>query len=269
VISRRKRAGRLLLWSFILSIAFHLIAGPLAAWLFGARYIAAQKQQQAEVFTVTSSAARLERRPQPQRPTFVRPPAPQPQPRAVPQPQPQQAPRRELAKLNPRAEISVPRVEVRHGPQTETFSEQLAQQQKQFSQTIARLRQENNPIVSAARPPVQPATRKRYTYDFSGSIGSPSIGQGILNPTNSWHDGDWDYYYVDYWVIYPDGTSESGKVPWPIRFPQSRDPLKLGWRTMPLPGPLPDYVLPSNTYLRPLVAFCYQHHYASCPIAHD
>lgn len=266
---RRERAGRLLLWCFLFSIVFHFTAGPLLAWLFGARFAAARKQQPLETFTVTSTAARLERRPQPQRPHFVQPPAPQPQPHVAVQPQPRQAPRRELAKINPRAEISVPRVEARRGPQTETFSQKLAQQERQFNQTIAKLRQENNPIVSAARPAAPPASNKRYTYDFSGGIGSPNIGQGILYPVNSWVDGPWDYYYVRYWVLYPDGTSETGTVPWPVRFPQSQDPLKLGWRRLPLAGPLPDYVLPPGTSLHPLVAFCYEHHYASCPIAHD
>ena len=271
MITRRERAGRLLLWCFLLSILFHFTAGPLLAWLFGARFAAAQKQQQAETFTVTSSAARLERRPVPERPNFVHPPAPQPAPRPVPQaqPQPRQAPKRELAKINPRAEISVPHREPQRGPQTDSFSRQLAQQQQQFSRTIAKLREENNPIISAARPVTAPAATKRYVYNFAGNIGSPNIGQGILIPLNAWKDGPWDYYYVKYWVIYPDGTNETGNVPWPVRFPQSQDPIKLGWRHMPLPGPLPDYVLPKDANLHPLVAFCYEHHYASCPIAHD
>ncbi len=240
------------------------------AWLFGARFTAGTPTQQLiEKISVTSSAIRLERRPQPDRPSLIQLPAPQPAPRALQRPQPQQDRRRELARLNPRAQISVPRESSRHGPQAQTFSEQLAAQQQQFTQTIARLRQENNPIVSAAQPMPTPATMKRYTYDFSGNIGSPNIGQGILMPMRSWLDGPWDYYYVRYWVLYPDGTNETGVVPWPVRFPQSQDPIKLGWRRMPLPGPLPDYVLPLGTALHPLVAFCYEHRFSSCPIAHD
>jgi hypothetical protein len=269
VIARRKRARRLLLWGFVLSIAFHFTVVPLLAWLFGARFAATQKQQQAETFIVTSSAARLERRPQPQRPSFVQPPSQQPVPRVVPRQQPEQAPKRELAKINPRAEISVPHRAPRVGPQTQSFSRQLEQQQKQFTQTIARLREENDPVISAAHPVATPAAMKRYVYDFSGNIGSPDIGMGILIPLNAWKDGPWDYYYVKYWVIYPDGTNETGNVPWPVRFPQTQDPIKLGWRHMPLPGPLPDYVLPRDANLHPLVAYCYEHHYASCPIAHD
>lgn len=270
VTKRRERASRFLLWAFIFSIVFHFTVGPLVAWLFGPSFTAgAQQQQPIEKISMTSSAIQLERRPQPQRPALIQPPPPEPAPRTAQRPQPEQAPRRELARINPRATISLPRASIRHGPQTESFSDQLARQQEQFTQTIAKLRRENNPLISAAQPMPTPAAMKRYTYDFSGSLGSPNIGQGILVPETSWVDGLWDYYYVTYWVLYPDGTSETGKVPWPVRFPQSQDPIKLGWRRMPLPGPLPDFSLRAGTNMHPLVAYCYEHHFSSCPIAHD
>lgn len=266
---RRERAERFLLWAFLLSIAFHFTVIPLIAWLFGARFTAgAQRLQPIDTISVTSSAIRFERRPQPEH-REIQPPAPQPLPRPVPKPQQLQRrapPHRELARINPRASIAVPRAAARHAL---SFNEQLAQQQVQYQQTIAKLRHENNPVISAAQPVSTPAAAKRYSYDFSGSIGSPNIGEGILSPNTSWQDGDWDYYYVDYWVLYPDGTTETGKVPWPIRFPRSHDPLRLGWRRLNLAGPLPDYVLPAETNMHPLVAFCYEHHFAYCPIAHD
>jgi hypothetical protein len=220
-----------------------------------------------ETISITSSAIRLERRPRPQRPTPIQPPAPQPAPQAIARPQIDRAPHRELARITPRAPVSVPRASVHHGPRTQSFSDQLAQQQQQFTRTIAKLREENNPVVSAAQPVSAPMTTKRYTYNFSGSIGSPNIGQGILYPLQAWQQGPWDYYYVRYWVLYPDGTSETGTVPWPVRFPQSQDPIKLGWRSMPLPGPEAGYVLPSDANPHPLVAFCYEHRFAYCPVA--
>ena len=256
-------------WAFLFSIAFHLIAGPLLAWLLRAQFIAgAQHLQPVETISM-SSAIRLEQRPQPHSPSLIRPPSQQPAPRTIARPQIDQAPHRELARITPRAVISLPRVSAHHGPQTQSFSDQLALQQQQFTKTIAKLREENNPVVSAAQPVTAPATVKRYTYNFSGSIGSPNIGQGILYPFQSWQRGTWDYYYVRYWVQYPDGTSETGTVPWPVRFPQSLDPIKLGWRSMPLPGPEPGYVMPSDANPHPLVAYCYEHHYSSCPVAHD
>ena len=242
--------------------------GPLIAWLLRAQFVSgAQHLQPIETITVSSSVVHFERRPKAQRPS-VRPPATQPEPRTVARSQPEQARHRELARITPRALISVPRVSSRNETQTQSFSQQPAKQQVQFTQTIARLREENNPVAGAARP-VAVSPPKRYASDFSGSIGSPNIGEGILYPTQSWQVGPWDYYYVRYWVLYPDGTSETGTVPWPVRFPQSQDPIKLGWRSMPLPGPQPGYVLPADANPHPLVAFCYEHHFASCPVAHD
>ncbi|HET9393343.1 MAG TPA: hypothetical protein VFO29_07495 [Candidatus Rubrimentiphilum sp.] len=239
----------------------------------GARFTTgAQRLQPIEMITMRSSAIRLERRPQPQRPQ-IQPPAPQPLPRPVPKPQPpkpqqpqrQPPPHRELARINPRASITAPKAAARHA---QSFSEQLAQQQVQYQQTIARLRRENNPVISAAQPVSTPAATKRYAYDFSGSIGSPNIGEGILYPLQMWQVGPYDYYYVRYWVVYPDGTSETGVVPWPLRYLPAQDPFKLGIRYFPLPGPMPDYVLPAGTNLHPLVAYCYAHRFQYCPPEH-
>jgi hypothetical protein len=38
---------------------------------------------------------------------------------------------------------------------------------------------------------------------------------------------------------------------------------------MPLPGPLPGYVLPDGVALDPLVKNCLDHHYDYCPIEHE
>ncbi|HEV2262007.1 MAG TPA: hypothetical protein VGR69_06965 [Candidatus Rubrimentiphilum sp.] len=276
MISRvRERAPRLLLWSFLISLVVHFTAGPLLAWLFGARFIAArQREQPIETITMTSSAVHFERRPRPRSPVAIQPPQQQPQPKPQPvrrsvQPRPRSAPpRRELARINPRAELSLPRVSQRHSTQ-QSFNDRLAQQQAMYTQTIEKLRRQSNPIISAAHPMPTPAAPKRYVYDFSGNIGSPIIGQGILVPLKDWQDGPYDYYYVRYWVIYPDGTNETGIVPWPIHFPKTNDPIRLGYTRMPLPGPPPDYVLPAGYELHPLAAFCYKHRFYSCPIFHD
>src|SRR5437764_1325215 len=118
-----------MLWAFLFSIAFHFTVGPLVAWLFGERFTSgAQRLQPVETITMRSSAIHLERRPQPQR-QEIQPPAPQPLPKPVPKPvqlQRQAPPHRELARINPRASISLPKVAARHSL---SFSEQLAQQQ--------------------------------------------------------------------------------------------------------------------------------------------
>jgi hypothetical protein len=94
-----------------------------------------------------------------------------------------------------------------------------------------------------------------------------------LEPVQSWHADGYDYYRVHYEVEYPDGTTESGIVPWPIRFPPQSDPLRSeGIHRMNLPGPLPDFVLTPDIVLHPLTKYCLEHYkeYSGyCPVAHD
>jgi hypothetical protein len=147
----------------------------------------------------------------------------------------------------------------------------FSKQEQQFRQTIARLRRQSDPVISAARPVQTPEAPKHYAFDFRGSIGSAPQAHGILDPVKTWRDGPYDYYYVQYYVEYVDGTTESGYVPWPIRFLHESDPFRLTPDDVPLPPPLPDFVLPQDTNLHPFVAYCYEHRtqYNSCPIRHD
>lgn len=155
-------------------------------------------------------------------------------------------------------------------PRQSTTSLNLAQQEQTFEKTIARLRSENNPIVSAARAVVTPAAPKAFTYNFSGNF-STIHAEGILSPVKSWREGPYDYYYVRYWVQYADGSTETGYVPWPIRYLPASDPFRLHYEHFPLPVPLPNFQLPSGTDLHPLVAYCLEHRdeLSDCPIAHD
>lgn len=183
----------------------------------------------------------------------TRPRPEKPQPREV---------RREIARFDPRSVNPPPAHAVTIG---------AAQQQAIFEKTIARLREQNNPLISAARPAATPEAPKRYQFDFSGSVGTAPSAEGILTPEKSWRDGGYDYYYVRYWVQYADGSTETGIVPWPLRYKPSQDPFRLGLEHFPLPAPMPDYVLPSGTNLHPLVAFCYAHRddFPTCPIEHE
>jgi hypothetical protein len=259
VLRRRYRA---LLWCLALSLAFHFLVVPLIVSLFG--YDRRVETVKEVVYYAKSSSLNVTRRPRPR-------PHSMPHPRTVPQPRPQpkaQAappPRREIARIEPRAHISVPRVSSRSSSTTD-----FAQQQSLFEKTIAQLRRESNPLLSAAKPVETPGAPKRYTYDFSGAFGS-NAGNGILSPVTQWHDGPYDYYYVRYWVQYADGAVETGYVPWPLRYLPKDDPFRNHWEHFPLPKPLPDYKLPPGTNLHPLIAFCLEHlkELESCPPEHD
>lgn len=263
----RLRRYRLLLWCLALSLFVHFVIVPLLVALLG---IHRSIPQIKEATYQVSSALRVSNAPKP-RPPSPRRPQTRPQPRTPvqhqePHPQQQQvvtAPQqRELAKIEPHGRIAVPHV---------SQSIDFAQQQRQFEKTIAQLRRETDPVVSAARPVETPAAPRHFTFNFSGSVGTGPQAEGILTPVKSWHDGPYTYYYVRYWVQYADGSTETGYVPWPLRYLPQNDPFLQHWEHFPLPEPLPDYVLPPDTNLHPLVAYCLEHRgeYSTCPIAHD
>lgn len=274
-LSALRRPGwRLFGACLLLSLLFHFGILPLIVWaLHRATPITFSAP---EIVQVTrSSALRLEQRPRPlpaQPRHLVTPPkqVQRTQPRRVQQrqPVPQQPPpaHRELAHIEPNAHRPQP---PKLPPQTNAAAG-LQSQQEQFEKTIARLREQNNPVVSAARPIAHPAAPKQYKYDFSASIGTVGSGQGILEPVQSWHEDGYDYYYVRYWVEYPDGTTETGVVPWPLRYAPATDPFRLGIHHMPLPVPLPGYTLPPGTVMHPLIAYCFAHRdeLSDCPIQH-
>lgn len=259
------RLSRLLVLCILLSLFLHFTLGPLLVWLFRDR----MKAPPQEIIVVgRSSALRISQRP---RPVPAKPaprsPAPAPQPHArivahVP------APRRELVRFDKRAIRSNPTPQPTAAVQINT-----AQQQELFEKTIAKLRTENDPVLSAAKAQITPEAPKHYTFNVEGAVERGPHAEGLLEPVDgsSWRSGGYDYYYVRYWVVYEDGSTETGIVPWPIRYLPSVDPFRLGIRHIPLPTPMPDYQLPPGTEMHPLVAYCYEHRHqlVSCPIARD
>jgi hypothetical protein len=263
----RHRISRLLAAGFFLSLLFHFGIAPLVVWLLG--YKPATPKSEV-VYVATSSSIRHAPRPRPRVARPIERPQPQP-PKPVPQTRPQQQKpqpqhqevKREIARIDRRS--------VHPPPAHAVALNSAMQQQQMFERTIARLREQNNPVISAARTTVKPQAPKRFSFDFSGSVGTAPTAEGILTPERSWRDGQYDYYYVRYWVQYADGSTETGIVPWPLRYRPADDPFRLGLEHFPLPGPMPDYILPAGTNLHPLVALCYKHRaeFPNCPIEHD
>lgn len=259
VVTRRRY--RVLLWCLVFSLAFHFLVVPLLVMLLGFHH--AVKPVQEVVYQARSSSLQISRRPPRPRPASI--PKPVTPPHALPRPQQQQqqAQRREVARIEPHARVSVPRIS--------SSGIDFARQQAAFEKTIAQLRRESNPVLSAARAVQTPSASRPYTYDFAGSFGSSPHAEGVLTPVKSWRDGPYDYYYVEYSVQYADGTTETGYVPWPIRYLPRSDPFLQHWEHFPLPVPLPDFQLPADANLHPLIAFCLEHRseLSDCPIEHD
>lgn len=126
--------------------------------------------------------------------------------------------------------------------------ERLAQIDRDLAKTIAQARSHADPMRALAHE--TPAAPVHYRVQMEGKFGSLRHGQGTYSPIKSWHADGWDYYYVTYEYVYPNGTYESGSVPWPIHFRPAADPfandrLDLLART-PLPPPPSDYVPPGT-----------------------
>lgn len=145
---------------------------------------------------------------------------------------------------------------------------ELARDQAVFAQTIAEAKAARDPVEGAQTAVVsEPAVHHSFVASSIANV--PASGQGYLSPLRRWVAGDLVYYYVRYSVTYPDGTFETGIVPWPIHFPLSEDPFAHGLHSMPLPGPAADYVASAGSDMHPLVKNCYDHRYEYCPIAHE
>lgn len=173
---------------------------------------------------------------------------------------------RELAKITSRALEYAPPRSPAHA-QTHALLPQV-----DYQATISKLRSQNDPLLGAERPVEHTTTtQKHYASDLVTSFGTSPGSLGVLTPVTSWHQDGYNYYYVRYYVQYPDGAVETGTVPWPLRYLPSSDPFALHIEHFPLPLPLPDFTLPSGTNLRPLISYCWEHRMevSSCPIAHD
>lgn len=272
---RRTRRSRPLFWYTLLSAVLHC----LAVALFGAALIRAllpvMPPKQQPIMVALSSALRIEPRTHPvpahqpiPHPHAAQPQRPQPQTQAQPQPQQQ----RQVAYVRHvsarRPELSKPSHIAYAQSRQPTEQEKLAADMRMYERTIAQARAASDPVTGAESSRVTPEAPTRMTINIHGDFGKPQP-EGVLYPTKRWVEGAFVYYYVRYTAEYADGQTETGDVPWPIRFPIGDDPFERGLHRMPLPGPLPDYVMPSDVAMMPLVKNCWDHHYAYCPIERE
>lgn len=276
---RRLRVGaqRVLLAAFLLSALAHLFGAALFNAFVRPHVLLAGEPERVVVSTATVSIERREpARAQKTAPRKSEEPPPQARPVSAVQPapsRPKTAPsrRRELAKIvayAPPAPKEVPR------KPADDEAARLAADQAHFARTLARLRTSNDPIASQQLNATGSGnSAKRYGADFSSVPDTVHGGEGYLAPVKTWKDGPYTYYYLRYDVVYPDGSRESGYVPWPVRYLAKDDPFahNVPPYRMPLPVPMADFVPSSDDDMKPLVAFCYRHRaeVPSCPIMHD
>lgn len=258
----RRRAGRMLRVGFLLSLLIHF-AGAGVLGILRARLPRSQglvpRPRETEAFVTLSQALTFEKRARPVPRLQSHPQShSHSQARSQSVVHPVVLPRT-VARLFPapvlRASIPRPNAPVAHVPRVGRAvasegmtQEQIARLSQDFAQTIAASHGASDPLRVSTRVPT---AVKHYRLQFDGRISTLRIGQGILTPIKKWAADGYTYYYVTYEIVWPDGTYESGAVPWPIRYLPSRDPFASGipGQRIPLPAPLPGWALPSGIHL--------------------
>jgi len=253
------RRGKVLLWSVLVSAAFHL--ATLVALLALVAHLIVIKEGLPETVSQITPL-RIEQRmvqkphatPQPQhvvRQPVVPHPVRQPKPaaRAAAPPQPH-----EIAKIVPHAN----RPEPPHSSSVSRLAAQLAAQERDFGKEVAGLNKQDDPhaIPTIAPSSQQPAT-KAYHFDVSEMQGESS-GNGLITPTKRWHDHGEDCYNGRYEYQYGDGHMETGDIVWPFCYDPVSDPFNKPPHPIPFPPPLPGYRLPAGTDLPHLEAEVYK-----------
>ncbi|MEO9097671.1 MAG: hypothetical protein ABI346_05780 [Candidatus Baltobacteraceae bacterium] len=276
-----RRSRRIFVAALLLSALVHLLGFLLYAFGTGAfsrAHLLARARPTPEplVYVTTSNATTIRKRsvprPVPRRmPRDERPAKPvrpqRPQPPQRPQAQPRARTLHELAKLLPRAApnppktvraTAPPRVALAEkpapiSPQTRTQTaqtEQVARVERDLEKALVAMRRENDPLNNVRPDPA--VASKRYDVQMRGALAELHDAQGSCYSVKEWQDGPYDYYYETCNVLFDNGHSEVQSVPWPIRYPLGRDPLRGdlgGSGTVPLPGPLPGFHLAPGQYV--------------------
>jgi hypothetical protein len=244
-----------------LSILIHAMLIPLAAWLGSVTlHLVVPKPTRREI-VVTSTAVRIDRRPIPEPRAHAKPPAMPPQPRTLPQvvrrPQPPAARPHELARELPSAAPQPTPLRVERKRQS-TLAQQIAEQERAFSQEVAQLRARDNPLSLATKAPEPAAAFHRTYFDVPGHRNVDAV-QVQLIPLRRWYTAAAVCCNVRYVAQYVHGGNEEGVIPWPVCYPADDDKIARPAyvHNVPIPVPPPDYVLPAGTYLTPLLANIY------------
>jgi len=240
-LDKRRRA---LLWSVIASAAIHFILLTLGLYEV-ARLIVprGEREQIARTETVTIKKVELPT-PSPPRPA-----------RRIKQQlsAPATTPRHELAKETTTPAPHLPRQLAPPVPS------KIERDEAGFAREVAQLNQQNDPH---AIPTIAPASResstKSYAFDVASTSRGDEHGNGIITPTQSWHQSGRDCYYGRYEFTYPDGAEESGNILWPFCFDPGSDPFKLPPHPIPFPLPLIGFKLPPDAEMPPIEKQVYQ-----------
>ena len=250
----QKRGTGVLIWAFAASILVHALLVPAFLWSWAHSQQLSVRPPQHET-VVASTAVRIERRqvPAPRARAAVAHPAPPP---AAPAAAAAAAPPPELSRQAPTAEPQ-PTPAQRKAPAS-SLEQQIAQQEQTFSQEVARLNQQSNPLSIAPETHERPSAYRRTYFDVPGHRERNAV-QALLIPMRHWIARGMSCYYVRYVAQFTTGGSEDGIIPWPVCYASSDDEMihPPYPHDLPIPVPQRDYVLPAGTYLTPLLKSIY------------
>ncbi len=125
------------------------------------------------------------------------------------------------------------------------------QDAQQLALRLRALRHEH--VIPFAEPAPGSSTTDSGSHDslsLDGKRAKLKHGEGVYRPLHSWVENGVRYYQVAYEFVYPDGTRESGVVPWPVHFAPGENPFTDGTPSArphtPLPPPPPDFMPPGT-----------------------
>jgi hypothetical protein len=266
---RGERERGPLFWAFVASLLLHALLAPLYGRTWFVRLMQ-PKPPQREMVTA-STAVRIEREPVPvprtvasNRAATATKAAPAQRAAQPVRPAPQPAtPRHELARELPQT-TPQPQPTADHPagvpaqPAKTDFQQQLTAQEQRFAQEAQQFRSQNNPLSLAPQKHQLAATFHRSYFDVPGHVDKQPVEMELI-PLKHWYTGATICYYARYVAQFATGAGEDGTIPWPVCYPVNDDRIANPpyVHDVPLPLPPSGYVLPSGTYLTPLLARIY------------
>jgi hypothetical protein len=243
ISGRLQNRRRALAWSTLASAALHIIILTLLFYELAHIFVPRGSK---EVISETTTITIHRLAPSPP------PPAPRPKhTRHVPvrhEAAPARVPRHELAKTV--AYRAPPNPPPRRHPDVPS---KIARDQSGFEKEVATLNKQNDiHAVPTIDPSTQESPTKEYGLATPSSMRGEEHGNGLITPTKSWTDNNYDCYYGRYEFTYPDGAMENGDIAWPFCYDPVSDPFKQPPHEIPFPLPLPGFKLPPDTQLPPI-----------------
>ena len=253
-------------FAVLASALLHALLLPPALWLFSTHLITPPHISSREMDVMAlSTSIRFSPRTTPHAPApahrdvkaavvkQVR--APERAAQAAPIPKPRAVSPHELAKIATSAPPDAT-ASPQPGGAPGSFSQRLAQERAAFAREVAQLREQAHTLSIATAAPA-PAAMHRYTMDLSGSQRTQD-GNGVVSAVREWDASGLHCYYGRLAYEFPDGAREDEDIPWPFCFPAYADPMAMNPHLIPIPTPLPGYVLPPSRAIGPILRRTYE-----------